>query len=73
MVTDSYSYNEKNQLARIARTGQPTVILGYDALGNRTQTGWNGDGDGLLTAASSDRIVIDETGYLKENGNWFLH
>ncbi|WP_176014690.1 RHS repeat protein [Victivallis sp. Marseille-Q1083] len=72
VVSDVYSYNNKNQLTKIARTGQPAVLFTYDTLGNQTQIGFDGDNNSSLTAASSDRIQINEISMIKENNNWFL-
>lgn len=66
-----YRYDGKGRLVRIASPGRAATLYNYDALGNRTTTGLDVDGDGRLRPASMDRIVAAETAFALIDGAWW--
>ena len=72
ILNEEFTYNNKNQLTKISRTGQSSILFIYDVLGTLIQIGQSADNTDLLTQASKDRIFIVDIGMIKESNNWFL-
>lgn len=64
-------YDAAGRMVSQARTGQPTQLYIYDALGDLWRSGFDLNGDGVLTPGSTDRLTETNASYAHEGTNWF--
>jgi len=65
------AYDGRGRLIRIESPGRSATLYTYDALGNRTMTGLDVDGDGVLRPASRDRIAATRQAFKRVGDAWW--
>ena len=64
-------YDAGGRLIRIESPGRAATLYTYDALSNRTMTGLDVDGDGVLRPASRDRIAVIRQAFKRVGDAWW--
>lgn len=69
-IIEHFSYNARNQISKITKTGSAPVLLEYDSIGNLSRVGLDVDGDCILAVESNDRILDLGNAYFSDDGWW---